>query len=66
MYDDNWRSARSPLHEGMRFAAAHNSEVVMLLSALWVVVSLATQSILGHLTIDVSHAGDVVEMVAKF
>jgi hypothetical protein len=55
-----------PLHEGMRFAAANHTEVVMQLSALWVVVPLATQSILGHLPVDVSQEGVVGEMVARF
>jgi hypothetical protein len=41
VYDHNWHSTAYPLHEGMRFVAAHHTEVVMRLSALWVVVSLA-------------------------
>jgi hypothetical protein len=54
------------LHEGMQFAAAHHTDVVMRLSTLWVAVSLATQSILGCLPIDVSQVGVVGEMVARF
>jgi hypothetical protein len=38
----------------------------MWLSALWAAVSLAIQSILGHLPIKVSQAGVVGEMVARF
>jgi hypothetical protein len=46
--------SQTPLHEGMRFAAAHHTEVVVRLSALWVEVSLAAQSILVRLPVDVS------------
>jgi hypothetical protein len=66
VYDHNWCSTAGPLHEGMRFAAAHHTEVVMRLPVLWVAVSLATQSILGRSPIDISQAGVVGEMVAKF
>jgi hypothetical protein len=50
----------------MRSVTAHHIEVVMQLSALRVAVSLATQSIVGHLPIDVSKVGVVREMVARF
>jgi hypothetical protein len=50
----------------MRFAAAQHIEVATQLSALWVAVSLAAQSILGHLPVDVSQAGVVGEMVVRF
>jgi hypothetical protein len=54
MYDHNWRSVADPLHEGMQFEAAHHTEVLVRLSALWVAVSLAAQSILVRLPVDVS------------
>jgi hypothetical protein len=57
---------QAPLHEGMRFAAIHHTEVIIRLCTLYVVVSLASQSILGCLPIDVSQAGVVGEMVARF
>jgi hypothetical protein len=66
VYDHNWCSTTAPLHEGMRFAVAHHTQVVMRLSTLWEAVSLAAQSILGRLPIDVSKAGVVGEMVARF
>jgi hypothetical protein len=44
----------------------HHTEVAMGLSTFWAVVSLAAQSILGHLPIDASQAGVVGEMVARF
>jgi hypothetical protein len=50
----------------MCFAAAQHTEVATRLSELWVAVSLATQSILGHLPVDAFHAGVVGEMVARF
>jgi hypothetical protein len=50
----------------MRFVAAQHTEVATRLSVLWAVVSWAAQSILGLLPIDVSHAGVVGEMVARF
>jgi hypothetical protein len=56
----------APLHEGMHFAAAPHTEVAMRLSALWAVVSLATQSILRCLPIDASRVGVVGEMVIRF
>jgi hypothetical protein len=54
------------LPEGMQFAAACHTEVVIQLSTLWAAVSLATQSILGHLLVDVSQAGVVGEMATSF
>jgi hypothetical protein len=54
------------MHEGMRLAAAHHTEVAMRLSTLWAVVSLVAQYILGHLPINVSQASVVGEMVARF
>jgi hypothetical protein len=66
VYDHNWSSAVDPLHERMRSVTAHHIEVVMQLSALRAAVSLATQSIVGHLPIDVSKVGVVREMVARF
>jgi hypothetical protein len=57
---------QAPLREGMRFAAAHHTEMVMRLSVLWAVVSLVTQSILWWLPVDVSQAGVGGEMVARF
>jgi hypothetical protein len=45
---------------------AQHTEVATWLSALWVAVSLAAQSILGHLPIDASQVGVVGEMVARF
>jgi hypothetical protein len=66
VHDHNWCSTAAPLHEGMRFVAAHHTEVAMQVSALWAVVSLATQSILGCLPIDVSEVGVVGDMVARF
>jgi hypothetical protein len=59
-------SRRPPLHEGMGFAAAHHTEVAMRLSVLWAAVSLAAQSILGRLPVDVFQAGVMGEMVARF
>jgi hypothetical protein len=56
----------TPLHEGMRFAAAQHTEVAAWLSALWAEVSLPTQSILGHLPIVVPHANIVGEIVVQF
>jgi hypothetical protein len=44
---------RAPLHEGMRFVAARHIEGASQFSALWAVVSLAAQSIIDHLPIDV-------------
>jgi hypothetical protein len=66
VHDYNWRSAEGPLEEGMRFAASHHIEGVMWLSVLRTAVSLATQSILGRLPIDVSQVGVVGEMVGRF
>jgi hypothetical protein len=56
----------SPLHEGMHFAVAQHPEVATRLSALWVVVSLASQSIFGYFPIDVPEAGVVGEIVVQF
>jgi hypothetical protein len=44
---------QAPMNEGMQFAAAHHTEVVMRLFVLWAAVSLATQTILWRLPIDV-------------
>jgi hypothetical protein len=57
---------QAPLYERMRFAGAHHTEVAMRLSAMWVVVSLATQSILGCLPIDVSQSDVMGGMVTRF
>jgi hypothetical protein len=57
---------QAPLYEGMRFVAAHHTDVAMRLSGLWVAVSLATQSVLGCLPIDVSQSDVMREMVARF
>jgi hypothetical protein len=66
MYDHNQCTATSPLHEGMHFALAQYTEVASWLSVLSAVVSLTTQSIFRHLPVDVSRAGVVGEMVARF
>jgi hypothetical protein len=66
MYDHNSCPAVGPLYDGMRFAAARHSEVAMQLSALWAIVSLAAQSILGHLLVDGSHVGVMGEMAVRF
>jgi hypothetical protein len=50
----------------MCFAATQHTKVATRLSAVWVVVSLAALSILGHLPVDVSQAGVVGEMVGQF
>jgi hypothetical protein len=50
----------------MCFVMAQHTEVATRLSALWVAVSLAAQSILRCLLIDVSQAGVVGEMVVQF
>jgi hypothetical protein len=50
----------------MCFAVAQQTEVATRLSALWVAVSLAAQSILGRLPVDVSQVGVVREMVVQF
>jgi hypothetical protein len=57
---------QGPLHEGMRLVAARYIGVAMQLSALWVVVSSAAQSLLGHLPVEVVHTDVVGEMIAKF
>jgi hypothetical protein len=49
----------------MQFAPPHHTEVARRLSALWVVVSLAAQSILGRLPVDASQVSVVGEMVAR-
>jgi hypothetical protein len=56
----------APLYEGMRFAATQHAKVATRLSALWVVVSLATQSILEPLPVHAPQTGVVGEMVARF
>jgi hypothetical protein len=50
----------------MRFAAAQNTEVATRLSMLRAAVSLAAQSILGQLPIDVSQAGVLGEIDVLF
>jgi hypothetical protein len=50
----------------MRLVAARYIGVAMQLSALWVVVSSAAQSLLGHLPVEVVHTDAVGEMIAKF
>jgi hypothetical protein len=50
----------------MHFAVFRHTEVATRLSALWAAVSLASQSILGRLPVDVSQPGVVGEMVTKF
>jgi hypothetical protein len=50
----------------MHFVVAHHTEVASRLYALWAAVSLAAQSILGRLPIDVSQTGVVGEMVSRF
>jgi hypothetical protein len=56
---------QAPLHEGMRFVAAHHTEVVMQLYALGNTVS-GRPVHTRHLPINVSQAGAVGEMVARF
>jgi hypothetical protein len=56
----------TPLHVGMRFVVAQHTEVATWLSALWLAVSLAAQSILGHLPINVPQVGVVGEIVVQF
>jgi hypothetical protein len=50
----------------MQFVSAHHTKVAMRLSMLSVVMTLAAQSMPGCLPVNVSHAGVVGEMVAKF
>jgi hypothetical protein len=50
----------------MRFAVAQHTKVAIQLSTLWAAMSLAAQSILRCLPIDVSQAGVVGEMVVQF
>jgi hypothetical protein len=50
----------------MCFAAAQHTKVATRLTVLWAAVSLATQSILGRLSIDASQVGVVGEMVVRF
>jgi hypothetical protein len=56
----------TPLHEGMRLVAAQHAKMATWLSALWVAVSLATQSILRSLLIDAPQVGIVGEIVVWF
>jgi hypothetical protein len=56
----------APLHEGMHIAVAQHTKVATLLSVLLTAVSLAAQSILGLLPVDVSQPGVVGEMVVQF
>jgi hypothetical protein len=53
VYDHYKCSDVGPLHKGMHFAVAQHTEVDMRLSALCAAVCVATQSILGHMPIDV-------------
>jgi hypothetical protein len=57
---------QGPLHEGMWFAATYHTEVAMHLALLWVVVSSAAQSMLGHLPPEVLQEDAVGEMATKF
>jgi hypothetical protein len=57
---------RAPLHEAMRFAVARYAEAASQFSTLQAAVSLAAQSIISHVTIDVSQACVVGEIVARF
>jgi hypothetical protein len=57
---------RAPLPEGLRFVAARHTEVASQLSTLRATVSLAAQSIIGHLLIDIPQVGVVGEIVALF
>jgi hypothetical protein len=66
VHDYNWCSIGGPLHEGMRFVASHHIEGVMRLFTLRAAMSLAAQFILGCLPVDISQAGVVGEMVARF
>jgi hypothetical protein len=50
----------------MRIAVAQHTKVATLLSVLLTAVSLAAQSILGLLPVDVSQPGVVGEMVVQF
>jgi hypothetical protein len=50
----------------MCLAAVHHAEMATQLSALWAAVSLATQSVLGHLPVDTPQAGIVGEIVVQF
>jgi hypothetical protein len=43
-----------------------DTEVASWLSALWAAVSLAAQSILGRLSVNVSQVGVVRKMAARF
>jgi hypothetical protein len=54
-----------PLHEGLHFVVAQHTKVATRLSVLWVAVSLAAQSILECLLVDVSQAGVVGEIVTS-
>jgi hypothetical protein len=66
MHDHHSCSTEAPLHEGMRFIVAHPTGVAMRLSTLWAAMSLAAQSILGHLPADVSHVDVVGGKVDRF
>jgi hypothetical protein len=46
-------SSRAPLHEGMRFVVARHTEVASQFSTIPAAVSLAAQSIISHLPMDV-------------
>jgi hypothetical protein len=54
------------LNDGMHFVVARHTKVATRLSTLCATVSLAAQSILGHLPIDVPQAGVVGEIVVRF
>jgi hypothetical protein len=45
--------SRAPLHEGMRFVVAWHTEVASQFSTIPAAVSLAAQSIISHLPMDV-------------
>jgi hypothetical protein len=55
-----------PLHEGMHFAAARQTEVASQFFVLREGVSLAAQSIIGLLVVDVPQACVVGEIVPQF
>jgi hypothetical protein len=56
----------TPLHEGMRLVVAQHAEIATRLFALWAMVSLAAQSVLGSLPIDTPQVGIVGEIVVRF
>jgi hypothetical protein len=56
----------TPLREGMHLVAAQHTEVATRLSALWVVVTPAVESILGRLPVNVPHVCVIGEIVVQF